>query len=118
MNATAPQLYSHIGNNGEAFWSPVPPNGACEGAPPPIYYEPMCVEEPSPEPDLRMARSASRADRLVCKIFFHSFPEPSRVRLDIFGSTGHMAPAQAGPALLLHAWNMRCMCKQLANSCT
>lgn len=66
MNATAPQLYSHIGSDGEAFWSLSPPNSACEGGtPPPIYYEPMCVEEPSPEPDLRMARSASRAARMV-----------------------------------------------------
>ena len=65
MDATAPQLYSHMGSGGEAFWSPVPPNGACEGTPPPLYYEPMCVEEPSPEPDLRMAKSASRAARLV-----------------------------------------------------
>jgi len=65
LDPTAPQLYSHLGNDGEAFWSPVPPDGTCEGTPPPIYYEPMCVEEPSPEPDPRMARSASRAARLV-----------------------------------------------------
>lgn len=65
MSATAPQLYSHVGSSGEAFWSPVPPNSTCESTPPPIYYEPMCVEEPSPEPDPRISRSASRAARIV-----------------------------------------------------
>ena len=79
MNATAPQLFSHLGNDGEAFWSPVPPNGACEGTPPPIYYEPMCVEEPSPEPDLRMAKLASRAERLVRNLSFSG--EPLRMPL-------------------------------------
>ena len=69
LSATAPQLYSHVGSSGEAFWSPVPPNSTCEGTPHPIYYEPMRVEEPSPEPDPRMSRSASRAARMVGPVF-------------------------------------------------
>ena len=71
MSATAPQLYSHVGTSGEAFWSPVPPNSTCESTPPPIYYEPMCVEEPSPEPDPRISRSASRAARMVGPVMHH-----------------------------------------------
>lgn len=62
LSAAAPQMYSHMDSSGQTYWSPTPP---CGGTPPPIYYEPMCLEEPSPEPDPRMSKSASRAARLV-----------------------------------------------------
>ena len=65
LSAAGQQLYSHAGSSGETFWSPTPPNSACEETPPPIYFEPMCIEEPSPEPDVRMLRTASRAARMV-----------------------------------------------------
>ena len=70
------QLYSHVGSSGETFWSPVPPNHACEVTPPPIYFEPMCIEEPSPEPDLRLPRTASRAARMVRSLEISAFQDP------------------------------------------
>ena len=65
LSAAGQQIFSHVGSSGETFWSSTPLNSACEGTPPPIYFEPMCVEEPSPEPDLRVPRTASRAARVV-----------------------------------------------------